>query len=98
MRGKPTRSGNRDEKTTHGAVGIDVRDISSNTGSAADIVEVKGGDLGVELEEEGQGLADASAGAEDGDLVLAGGGRGELAGLGGERACGGAGEHGWRRE
>ena len=72
MRGKPTRSGNRDEKTTHGAVGIDVRDISSNTGSAADIVEGELCDERVELEEEGQGLANSSAGAENGDLGLAG--------------------------
>ena len=42
--------------------------VGSDTGGTTDIVEAKLCDVGVELEEEGQGLADASASAENGDL------------------------------
>jgi hypothetical protein len=38
------------------------------TGSSTDVVEGKLRDLGVELEEEGEGLANATGGTEDGDL------------------------------
>lgn len=65
--------------------------VCGYTGCAADIIEAQGGDEGVALEEEGEGLADASAGAEDGDLCVAGSGGGEAAG---GRAEGSAGEHG----
>ena len=51
-----------------GALGVDVGEISTDTGGAADIVESKLGDSGVELEEEGKGLANATGGTEDGDL------------------------------
>ena len=73
-------------------------DVGSNTRGPTDVVEGKLGDMGVELEEEGKRLADTSAGAEDGDLGLAGCGGGEGAGVGGEGAGGGAGEHGDGRE
>ena len=42
-------------------------DIGSNTGRTADIVEAELGDVGVELEEEGQGLADTAC--DDDQLV-----------------------------
>ena len=48
----------------------------------------------VELEEERQGLADASTSTEDGNLGLTGGRGGELAGLGLESTGGSASEHG----
>ena len=68
-------------------------DIGSNTRGTTNIVEGKLGDVGVELEEEREGLADASSCAEDGDLGLACGGGREAAGLGeGAESC--AGEHG----
>ena len=80
----------------HLALGVDVGDIGSNTGRTANIVEGELGDVGVELEEEGQGLANSSTGTEDGDLGLASGGGGEGAGVGGEGAGSGTSEHGWR--
>lgn len=38
------------------------------TRGATDVVESELSDVGVELEEEGQGLANAAGGTEDGDL------------------------------
>lgn len=75
------------------AWGIDVADICGDTRSTADVVKAQRGDELVLLEEKGERLADSSACAEDCDLGLAGGGRGELAGLG-ENASGRASEHG----
>lgn len=69
--------------------------ISSNTRCAADVVEVEPLDVGVELEEEGERLADTSASAEDGDVGVACGGGGKLADR--ELAGCAAGEHGERR-
>lgn len=71
-------------------------DIGGDTRRAADIVEVETRDVRVELEEEREGLADASAGAKNGDLCLARRRRGELTGL--RKGAGGrAGEHGGSR-
>jgi hypothetical protein len=53
---------------TYGALGVDVADISSNAGGATDIEERELSDARVELEEEGQRLADSTAGTEDGNL------------------------------
>lgn len=50
--------------------GVDVADVSCDAGSSGDIVEGKVGDEWVELHEEGEGLADAAGGSEDGDLAL----------------------------
>jgi hypothetical protein len=41
-------------------VGVDVRDIGSDTGSTSDIVKRKTSDEGVGLEEEGHGLTDTT--------------------------------------
>ena len=63
-------------------------DVGGDAGRAADVVEAERGDVGVELEEEREGLADASSCAEDGDLGLACGGGREAAGLGeGAESC-----------
>ena len=51
-----------------GRLGVDVRDIGGNTGSATDIVEGEIGDAGVHLEEKREGLADTARGTEDGNL------------------------------
>lgn len=53
--------------------GVDVADVGGDAGCAGDIVEGEGGDEGVKLHEEGEGLADAAGGAEDGDLALGAG-------------------------
>jgi len=45
-----------------------VTDISGNAGGATDIEEGELSDARVELEEEGQRLADSTAGTEDGNL------------------------------
>lgn len=50
--------------------GVDVADVSCDAGSSGDIVEGEVGDERVELHEEGEGLADAAGGSEDGDLAL----------------------------
>ena len=74
--------------------------VGSDTGGTTDIVEAKLCDVGVELEEEGQGLADSSTGTEDGDLGLACSRGRELARLGKQRAGSAMSEHGdwrWRR-
>ena len=57
--------------------GVDVADISSDTGSTPDIVQAQSGDQGVGLEQQAQWLTDPTAGTEDGDLALGSGGRGE---------------------
>lgn len=49
-------------------LGVDVRDVSGNTGAAADVVQGKLGNSGVELEQEGQRLANATGSTENGDL------------------------------
>ena len=53
---------------TYGALGVDVTDISGNAGGATDIEERELSDAKVELEEEGQRLADSATGTEDGNL------------------------------
>jgi hypothetical protein len=42
--------------------------VSLRTGSATDVVESELSDTGVELEEEGERLADTAGSTEDGDL------------------------------
>lgn len=49
--------------------GVDVRQVSGNTGSVDDIVEGKAGDGGVVFEEEGERLADTASGSEDCDFL-----------------------------
>lgn len=71
----------------HGGVGGDVGDIGSNAGGASQIVQTEVGHVLVELEQQRQGLANASVGAEDDNLVLSGSG-------GGEGSQGGAGNSG----
>lgn len=56
-------------------------DIGGDAWSSGDIVEGELGDEGVELHEEGEGLADAASGAEDGDLTLRARAGGEVAGV-----------------
>lgn len=51
-----------------GAVGVDVTEVSSDTRGTADVVEGELGNTGVELQEEGEGLANATTSTEDGDL------------------------------
>jgi hypothetical protein len=68
-------------------LGVDVGDVGGNTGSSADVVEGELSDAGVELEEEGEGLANATAGTEHGNL-------GKVARGGGEHATLDSGEHG----
>jgi hypothetical protein len=53
---------------TYGALGVDVADISGNAGGATDIEERELSDARVELEEEGQRLANSATGTEDGNL------------------------------
>mmetsp|Transcript_34807 Transcript_34807/g.62611 ORF Transcript_34807/g.62611 Transcript_34807/m.62611 type:complete len:358 (-) Transcript_34807:71-1144(-) len=50
-------------------VGVDVGNISSNTGGTKKIVEVKVRDLAVHLHEHGEGLTDATSSTEDSDLA-----------------------------
>jgi hypothetical protein len=45
-----------------------VGEVSGDARSAADIVQSEVGDTGVELHQQGQGLANAARGTEDGDL------------------------------
>lgn len=54
--------------SSYGALGVDVANISGDTGAATDVVEGELADAGVELEEERQRLADTTAGTEDDDL------------------------------
>ncbi len=54
--------------STYGAFSVDVRDIGGDTRSALDIVQRELGHSGVELEEEGQRLANATGSTEDGDF------------------------------
>lgn len=51
-----------------GAVGVDVTEVSSDTRGTADVVEGELGNTGVELQEEGEGLANSTTSTEDGDL------------------------------
>jgi hypothetical protein len=51
-----------------GRLGVDVGDIGGNTRGQADIVEGELSDAGVQLEQQGEGLADTTGSAEDGDL------------------------------
>lgn len=53
---------------TYDALGVDVRDIGSNAGATLDVVQRELGDPRVELEEEGQRLADTATSAEDDHL------------------------------
>jgi len=55
-------------ESSYGALGVDVRDVSADTRSALDVVEGEIADSWVELEQEGQRLANATAGTEDDDL------------------------------
>lgn len=70
-------------------------DIGSNTGCATDIVQTEAADVRVELKQKRQRLADTSTSAEDGDLGVTCGRRGER--TSGERgrdgAEGGTGKH-----
>lgn len=50
-------------------LGVDVGDISGDTRSASEIVEGQLGDVVVELQEQRKGLANATSGTEDSDLV-----------------------------
>ena len=52
----------------HLAVGVNMANIGSNTGGAADIIEAQRGDERVVLEEQRERLANSSTGAENGDL------------------------------
>lgn len=68
-------------------------EVGGNSGCADDIVAGEFGHFGGEFAEEGEGLADATGGTEDGDFGLVGCGGGESAGgLGAEGADGSAGE------
>lgn len=67
--------------------------ISSDTRSTTNIVEAQGGDVGVELEQKGQRLANSSASAEDGDLLLASSRGGEETAAAGEVAEGRTSQH-----
>lgn len=53
---------------TYDALGVDVRDVSSDTWAALDIVQSELADARVELQQQGQRLADTTGGTEDGDL------------------------------
>lgn len=71
-------------------LGVDVGDVSSNTGSATDIVEGEVSDAGVHLEEERERLADTTSSTENGDLGKVPGGGGESTALdarSGEHFC-----------
>lgn len=72
-----------------GGVGGDVRNISSNTRGSSEIVESEVSDVLVELEQQGQRLANATVGSKDNDLVLSGSGGGE----GSDSAGGSSSEH-----
>lgn len=50
------------------ALGVDVRDIGGDTWCTLDIVEGELADSWIELEQEGERLADSAAGAENSDL------------------------------
>lgn len=55
-------------QSTYDALGVDVRDIGSDTRRTLDIEERELSNSRVELEEEGERLANPAAGAEDSDL------------------------------
>jgi hypothetical protein len=50
------------------ALGVDVANVSSDTGCQPNIIQRKVGDTGVELEQKGERLANSTGGAQDGDL------------------------------
>lgn len=50
------------------AVGVDVAEVSSDTRGTADVIEGELGNTGVELQEQREGLANATGSTEDGDL------------------------------
>lgn len=54
--------------TPYLALGVDVANISGDTWCESDIVERKLGNSWVELQEEGQRLADTTCGTEDDNL------------------------------
>lgn len=49
---------------------VNVADVGGNSGGAGNIVEGEAGDKGIQLHEEGEGLADPSGGPQNGDLPL----------------------------
>lgn len=55
-------------KLSYRALGVDVADISGNTGCQADIVECELADTWVELQEKRERLSDTTGGTEDDDL------------------------------
>ena len=55
-------------RRTYLALGVDVRDISRDTGCALDIEKGELADTRVELQEEGQRLSDTTGGTENGDF------------------------------
>lgn len=63
--------------TLDSALGVDVGDIGSNTGSSTDIIESEFGNSRVELQQKRQRLADTTSSTENGDL-------GEITGSSGE--------------
>jgi hypothetical protein len=80
--------------TLAAGLGVNVRDIGSNTRSTSNVVQAQGGDGRISLQEQRQRLSDTSSGTEDGDLALRSGGGGECSS--GEGSCGGgSGEHFW---
>jgi hypothetical protein len=50
--------------------GVDVADISGDTGSTPNIVKAQRSDQRIGLEQERQGLSDTTSSTEDGDLSL----------------------------
>ena len=67
--------------------GVNVANISSYTGRAANVVETQGRNQGVVLEQKGEWLADPSTSAEDSDLRLTRGGRREATRIGKGTSC-----------
>jgi hypothetical protein len=51
-------------ETLDDRVGVDVRDVGSDSGSTSDIVERQAGDQGVGLEEQRHGLTDTTCGSD----------------------------------
>lgn len=73
--------------------GVDVRNVSSDTGSTPNVVQVQTGDKRVGLEQERQGLTDTTTGTENGDLSLSPGGRGKGSSRGSENVGRGSSKH-----
>ena len=53
---------------TYVALGVDVANVGGNTWAALDVVKSKLRDTWVELQEEGEGLANTTSRAKDSDL------------------------------